>query len=160
MPQPGTTTAPVDDAFTSTVLVCSRVEGRLARYILLWDHHRDVISLSVASPALSDASESPGPGRACPRLLAQASMGRNRARPSPPSHFVRVGPAPDTGPGHGSAHPSRRTRRGERRRGALLAGVPAGLNPSHTARHRDCPARPGPAGRPEHHQRAGRWAQN
>ena len=92
--------------------------------------------------------------------LPQASMGRNRARPSPPSHFVRVGPAPDTGPGHGSAHPSRRTRRGERRRGALLAGVPAGLNPSHTARHRDCPARPGPAGRPEHHQRAGRWAQN
>ena len=54
---PGTTRAPVVDAFASMVWVCSPVEGRLARYILVWD----VISLSVANPALYEASESPGP---------------------------------------------------------------------------------------------------
>ena len=53
--------------FSSTVWVFFRVEleGRLVRHILVWD----VISLSVAFPALSDAFELPGPGRASTEKL-------------------------------------------------------------------------------------------
>ena len=42
------------------------VNSRLARFVLVWG----VILLSGARPALSEASESPGPGRTCPRGLA------------------------------------------------------------------------------------------
>ena len=68
--------------------VC-RLEGRLARYILVWDR----ISLFGASPALSNESKSPE-SQAGPRAraLAWVSTGSNRARLSHPSHFVRVGP--------------------------------------------------------------------
>ena len=52
------------------------------------------ISLSGASSALSQASESLRPGQAYPRALARASTGRNRVCPSHSSHSVRVGPAP------------------------------------------------------------------
>ena len=65
-------------------------------------------------PALSHASESPGPDRFCPRALARTDTGRNWARPSHPSHSVRVVPAPEpparAGKGHGPGHPIRRTR--------------------------------------------------
>ena len=88
----------------STVWVCSRVESRLARCILVWD----VISLSCASLALSYESKSPGlvgpdpgtgpgqhgpqpgasesselhcPGWTCPQA---SSPGRHRPRPSAP----------------------------------------------------------------------------
>ena len=59
--------------------------------------------------------------RCLPRSLrrirvTRSGSGRNRARPSHPSHSVGVGPSPDLRPG--PVHPSRRTRWGERRRGA------------------------------------------
>ena len=57
----------------SPVRVCTRAGGRWAACILV----QHIPSLSGASPALSDASESPDPGRACPRVLAWASRVRS-----------------------------------------------------------------------------------
>ena len=48
----------------------------------------DMISLPGVSPALYEASESSGPSRV-PQAVARASTGRNRARPSHPSHSAR-----------------------------------------------------------------------
>ena len=73
--------------------VC-QVERRSARYAFLWDE----IYLSGGSPALSEVSESSGPGRTL-------------AHPSHPSHLVRDEPAPgplaQAGTGNGRARPSR-----------------------------------------------------
>ena len=96
-------------------------------------------------PVPPPLSPTPGSGRACPRRLARASTGRNLARPSRPSHSVRVGPAlgPPIPPsaGHSPTHPSRKTRQGERRRGAPPAGVPGNQRDSEAVR-------PGAARRP------------
>ena len=50
------------------------MEGRFAMHILVWD----VISLTVASPALFKASESPGPGWTYARALARTSLSTGR----------------------------------------------------------------------------------
>ena len=81
------------------------VEGRLARCVLVWD----VSSLSCAFSALSEASESPGPGRACPRAQARASTG-NRVRPRHPSHSAQVGPTPGPTAPHERTHARARAR--------------------------------------------------
>ena len=59
----------------------------------------DVISLSGAPTALSEPSESPGQGQACPQAPAWAGPCSNPAHPSHPSHglLVRVGPVPSPG---------------------------------------------------------------
>ena len=49
------------------------ISSRLAIYVLVWD----LISLSCACPALSEASKTPGQGRAFPRVPARADTGRN-----------------------------------------------------------------------------------
>ena len=95
--------------------------------------------LTRCLPALADASESPGPG---PRALARASTGRNRMRPSHPSRSFWVGPTP--GP-LARAGRIRVAGLGERRRRPVCR-----LHALRPARRRGCPARAGPAARPEH----------
>ena len=113
-------------AFALTAWVC-RVEGRLDRRGLFWD--------VISSPALSESSESLGPGRVCPRSLARAGTGRDLSA-SEPSELLRPegacpGPCPGplalAGMGYGPAHNlSHGTlwRDSEWRRGAPLASVP------------------------------------
>ena len=64
-------------------------QGTLARYIWVWD----VLSLSVASPALSDASESLGPGRAATglvRVIRVTLSGSGLPRTFGPGRCTRV----------------------------------------------------------------------
>ena len=64
-------------------------QGNLARYIWVWD----VLSLSVASPALSDASESLGPGRAATglvRVIRVTLSGSGLPRTFGPGRCTRV----------------------------------------------------------------------
>ena len=96
-------------------------------------------------------------------------MGSMRARPSHPSHFVRVGPAPDPGPGRHrprlapeSQDSAGRAAAAQRRRGAPLASVPAdrsrlrALNKVSrvTAGVTRCKARPLPSSTSPHVPRA------
>ena len=114
--------------------------------------------LSNASPALSEASESKllGPGGPAPGT-ARAVKGRNRARPSHPSHSFRVGPAPGLrhGPARATAWRIRVAGLGGESGGAprrrTVTGPVCWLHPPQPARRRGFPARACLAGRPEHH---------
>ena len=88
-------------------------------------------------------------GRACPRALARADMGRNRARPSHLIHSVRVGPAPrppvQAGKGSDAQRPCASDPQDSAGRAAARGA--AGRCAGCTHRHgRDAEAvRPGPA---------------
>ena len=127
----------------STVWVCSRVESRLARCILVWD----VISLSCASLALSYESKSPGLVGPDP----DTGPGHNLARPSHPNYTVRVGPAPRP-PALATPRRTRVAGIGGESGGAERRRPVCRLQPWQPAQCPGCPARAGPAGRPEHHR--------
>ena len=124
----------------------SREEGPLTRYVLV-------------CPALSEASESPGLGRACPKHWPGSRSRRVRIiRVTRSGSGLPLGSPGRADTVHGPAHPGRRTRWGERRRGAPPAGVPAASTGTGVTRRLSDPGRSGwPAGASP---KAGGWAQD
>ena len=105
----------------STVWVCSRVESRLARCILVWD----VISLSCASLALSYESKSPGLVGPDPGTGPGQHGPQPGASESSELHCPGWTCPQASSPGHAPAHPSRRNWWREWRRGTSPTCVPA-----------------------------------
>ena len=90
----------------------SRMEGQLTRYVVVWD----AISLSGASIVLRNIRIT--------RAVSDLPPSSGGPRPGR-VRVIRDRPPARAGTVNGPAHPSRRTRWEERRRGAPPAGVPA-----------------------------------